>query len=75
MFSVFRACVSFGPRNRSIGAAAKSQVCFHEKLKDAGYRFCPGDRGGGRFITQCTEHEQLSTQKLHQHKSICQVIN
>lgn len=26
--SVYRACVSFGPRNRSIGAAAKSQVCF-----------------------------------------------
>lgn len=29
VFSVFRACVSFGPRNRSIGAAAKSQVCFY----------------------------------------------
>lgn len=27
LFSGFRACVSFGARNRSIGAAAKSQVC------------------------------------------------
>ena len=24
----FRACISFGPKNRSIGAAAKSQVEF-----------------------------------------------
>lgn len=36
MFSVFRACVSFGPRNRSIGAAAKSQVCFHGKWWESG---------------------------------------
>lgn len=38
-FSIFRACVSFGPRNRSIGAAAKSQVWFFlkwwtDKLKE-----------------------------------------
>lgn len=29
--SSYRACVSFGPRNRSIGAAAKSQVCINQK--------------------------------------------
>lgn len=37
-FYLCRACVSFGPRNRSIGAAAKSQVCFLSSL-EATWRF------------------------------------
>uniref|UniRef100_A0A8C7IZR1 Heat shock protein 4a n=1 Tax=Oncorhynchus kisutch TaxID=8019 RepID=A0A8C7IZR1_ONCKI len=38
LFTFFRACVSFGPRNRSVGAAAKGQVVTNCKNTVQGFK-------------------------------------
>uniref|UniRef100_A0A8C3ATC1 Heat shock protein 4b n=1 Tax=Cyclopterus lumpus TaxID=8103 RepID=A0A8C3ATC1_CYCLU len=50
MFSVFRACVSFGPRNRSIGAAAKSQVVTNCKNTVQGFKRLHGRAFSDPFV-------------------------
>ena len=69
---VCRACVSFGPRNRSIGAAAKSQVCFLQKLthkSDKKQDWCFHNAPWWQAQTYCKLPVQL------QHRGSIEIIN
>uniref|UniRef100_A0A665WEG3 Heat shock 70 kDa protein 4-like n=1 Tax=Echeneis naucrates TaxID=173247 RepID=A0A665WEG3_ECHNA len=55
VFSIYRACVSFGPRNRSIGAAAKSQVVTNCKNTVQGFKRFHGRAFSDPYV-QCLKN-------------------
>lgn len=70
-----RACISFGPKNRSIGAAAKSQVgraLLFPKLADfSGLSILPASNDSSARCVPCTGQPRRTGERDRPDPSVC----